>query len=79
MGGGEGDRRLDPFDTSPAGYLTGAVSELRGGWRLSIKHPGYLPRRPSCPKKGYLGGVTVIGDRGGWGSRCCPSIMEVIS
>lgn len=36
--------RVDPFDRSPAGYLTGAVSEPRGGWCLSIKHPSYLPR-----------------------------------
>lgn len=28
---------------APAGYLTGAVSEARGGWCLSIKHPCYLP------------------------------------
>lgn len=42
-GAGSGGWRVDPFDTSPAGYLTGAVSEARGGWRLSIKHPFYLP------------------------------------
>lgn len=61
--------RVDLFDTSPAGYLTGAVSEARRGWYLSIKHPLYLPLWPSCPEELCLCGETVMRDkrvRGGW-------------
>lgn len=38
-GGGDGGEAVDPSDRSPAGHLTGAVGEPRGGWCLSIKHP----------------------------------------
>lgn len=42
-GGQGGVEGVDPFDRSPAGHLTGAVSEAGGGRCLSIKHPLYLP------------------------------------